>query len=133
MAIYGIGATYGDDDVSGDFIANNLIGVGWDTTDAPELSEYIKSLKVGDIVYIKTASFSSDITVKGIGIIRDNVIRDRTNSNRLVSTGRNILWLDTEHFVISKPTEKNNVRANTIYEEFHPEVQQIILGRIENT
>lgn len=31
---------------------------------------------------------------------------------------------------IPRPRERNNVRANTMYEEYHPTVQQIILGRI---
>ena len=69
MAIYGIGAYYGYD-VRQDFIISNLVGVGWDSTDAPELQEYFKLLKVGDIVYLKAAfGGSPNITVKGIGII----------------------------------------------------------------
>lgn len=129
MAIYGVGAFY-DHDVSDEFLANRLVGVGWDGTDAPELQEYFKSLKVGDIVYIKAAFGGADITVKGIGIIRDNAIRTREDTNDLVSTGRNVEWLNTERFVILRPAEKNNVRSNTVYEEFHPVVQQEIIRRI---
>ena len=51
MAIYAIGE-YCDDDVSGDFIANNIAGPGWDRLQAPELYQFVRSLKVGDIVYI---------------------------------------------------------------------------------
>lgn len=129
MAIYGIGAFY-DEDVSEEFISNELIGVGWDSTDAPELQEYLRSLKVGDIVYIKAAFGGADITVKAIGIITDNVIRTSSDSNDLVTTGRNVAWLTTERFIIPRPMEKNNVRSNTIYEEFHPIVQQEIIQRI---
>lgn len=129
MAIYGIGAYY-DHDVSDEFVANQIVGVGWDGTDAPELQEYFKSLKVGDIVYIKVAFGGADITVKGIGIIRDNVIRTRADTNDLVSTGRNVAWLNTDRFVIARPREKNNVRSNTVYEEFPPAVQQEIIARI---
>ena len=129
MAIYGAGAYY-DHDVSEDFLENNLVGVGWDDNDAPELQEYFKSLKVGDIVYLKAAFGGADITVKGIGIIRDNLIRTRIDTNGLVFTGRNVAWLNTERFVITKPVEKNNVRSNTIYEEFHPVVQREIIERI---
>ncbi len=88
MAIYGVGAYY-DDDVSGAFVANSLVGVGWDAIDAPELQEYFKSLKVGDIVYIKAVQPGGDITVKGIGVIKDTAIRTSADSNNLVSTGRN--------------------------------------------
>ncbi len=54
MAIYGVGAYY-DEDVSSDFIQNGLVGVEWGASDAPELQAYFRSLKVGDIVYIKSA------------------------------------------------------------------------------
>jgi len=131
MAIYGVGAYY-TNDVSGDFLASQLVGVGWDNRDAPELEEYFKSLKVGDIVYIKAAFGGADITVKGIGIIRDNIIRTSADTNDLVSTGRNVVWLNAEHFIIPRPKEKNNVRSNTVYEEFHPAVQQEIINRIAN-
>ena len=126
MAVFGVGAYY-DQDVSSDFINQNLVGVGWNDEDAPELKEYFTSLKVGDIVYIKSAFGGNDITVKGIGIITDHVvIRDR----EIVSTGRNVKWLSTDRFVIPRPKEKNNVRSNTVYEEFHPKVLNQIISRI---
>ena len=126
MAVFGVGAYY-DKDVSGDFINQNLVGVGWDSSQAPELQEYFRSLKVGDIVYIKSAFGANDITVKAIGIITDNVMIIK---NGLVETGRNVKWLDTTKFVIPKPQEKNNVRMNTVYEEFHPIVLNEIISRI---
>jgi hypothetical protein len=127
MAIYAIGAYY-DEDVSQDFIESNLIGVGWNNTEAPELHQFIMSLKVGDIVYLKSYSpSSSDIIVKGVGYIIDNIIITRTESGGLVNCGRNVRWIFTELFRIPKPIEKNNVRANAMYEEFHPEVQRVVL------
>lgn len=130
MAIYGVGAYY-DEDVSDAFIANGLVGVGWSAQDAPELEAYFKSLRVGDIVYVKAAfGGAPEITVKGIGIIKDNMIRTRADTNDLVETGRNVEWLNRDRFGISRPTEKNNVRSNTVYEEFHPIVQAAIIARI---
>lgn len=129
MAIYGVGAYY-DRDVSDAFVANSLVGVGWSAQEAPELQEYFRSLKVGDIVYIKAAFGGADIRVKGIGIIRDTAVRTSADTDGLVSSGRNVAWLNTENFVISRPTEKNNVRSNTVYEEFHPLVQAEIIARI---
>ena len=126
MAVYGVGAFY-DRDVSADFIQQNLVGVGWDSSEAPELQEYFQSLKVGDIVYIKSAFGGNDITVKAIGIIWDNVI---IRNNGLVSTGRNVKWLYKDKFIIPRPAEKNNVRSNTVYEEFHPLVLNEIISRI---
>jgi hypothetical protein len=128
MAIYGVGAYYDNNrDVSNDFISQNIVGVGWSPQDAPELQDYFQSFKVGDIVYIKSAFGGNDITVKAIGIIRDNVV---IRNNGLVSTGRNVKWIVTERFIIPRPQEKNNVRSNTVYEEFHPQVLNEIIGRI---
>ena len=127
MAIFAVGAYY-DEDVSNNFINNNIACLGWSKTDAPELHQFVNSLKVGDIVYIKSASPSSkDIIVKAIGIVADDVL---VTSHSVVSAGRNIKWLVTEDFRIPKPKEKNNVRLNTMYEEFHPEVQKIILNKL---
>ncbi len=130
MAIYGIGAYYDGEDVSEEFIDDNVIGTGWTIDLAPELHVYFSTLKVGDIVYIKAAAFgSAEISIKGIGVITDNVILSITN-HYLTQIGRNVRWLNTDRFVIARPTEKNNVRSNTVYEEFHPIVQQEIIQRL---
>lgn len=129
MAIYGIGAFHGDSgDVSETFIESNIVGVGWDEDEAPELHEYLKSLKVGDIVYIKAAFGGADITVKAVGLIVDNIIRTEADTGGAVAVGRNVKWVSKKKFVLERPTEKNNVRNNTIYEEFHPEIQAKILA-----
>ena len=108
--------------------ANNIIGIGWNSNDAPELLEYIKSLKVGDIVYIKAAfGGKSDITIKAIGIIKDNIL---VKDTEYAEFGRNVKWLNTDRFNIARPSEKNNVRSNTIYEEFHPDVLKEIIDKI---
>jgi len=133
MAIFGVGAYYDSrtpPDVSGQFIAQGVVGVGWSASDAPELHQFIRSLKVGDVVYIKSASpTSADIVVKGIGLVRDDAIVVAADTGGLVQIGRRVVWLSREEFRIPKPNEKNNVRLNTMYEEFHPDVQARILGR----
>lgn len=131
MAIFGIGAYY-DEDMSQQFIDNSIVGLGWSETDAPELFQYISSLKVGDIVYIKSCPPSSkDIHVKAIGFIADHrLLTDIKDTNDLVSAGRKATWINTEKFKILKPQEKNNVRLNTMYEEFHPEVQKEIMSKV---
>jgi len=127
MAIYAVGAYY-DGDVSDDFIQNDIAGPGWDINDAPELHQFIRSLKVGDIIYIKSFSPTSpDIIVKAIGIVMNDQV---VSSSDIVAAGRNIKWVVTDSFRIPKPSEKNNVRANTMYEEFHPIVQSIILDKL---
>ena len=130
MAIYGIGAYY-DQDVSPMFIQNGLAGTGWTFADAPEIHRFIIALKVGDIVYIKASSpRSADIIVRGIGFVRDNQLIDSTASAGLVEIGRRVDWRVTQEFRIPKPQERNNVRSNTIYEEFHPDVQAAIMAKL---
>jgi len=131
MAIYAIGAYY-EGDVRDEFIENRIAGPGWPEKDAPELQQYIASLKAGDIIYIKSFPPGSRfIFVKAIGFISDHLLlTKKTDTKGIVSAGRNVKWVVTEEFKIRKPKEKNNVRRNTLYEEFHPYVQQAILKKL---
>ena len=126
MAIFGIGAFY-EEDVSQDFIKKNLAGIGHSIEDAPELYQFMRTLKVGDVVYIKSVPRSnSDISVKGIGVIID----DKEVKHELVTCGRHVKWMSKQEISIPNPRDKFNVRMNSMYEEFHPEVQRIILERL---
>ena len=131
MAIFAVGANYDGEDVSPQFITQSIAGVGWSQASAPELHQLIASLKVGDIIYIKAYSPSSpDIIVRGIGFVRDAFIHNNVTSNNLIACGRNVDWRFKKEFRIPKPAEKNNVRLNSAYEEFHPIIQAEILARI---
>jgi hypothetical protein len=139
MAIYAVGAFYsGTTDVSPDFIQASVVGVGWSVQDAPELHQFMRSLKVGDVVYIKACAFGADkVTVKAVGLIKDDVILDSQSTGGLVEIGRNVIWKSTNTFTIPNPShtsnnqsEKLNHRSNTIYEEFHPFVQTQILSKL---
>lgn len=127
MAIFGIGAYY-DRDVSGEFVASGVAGPGWSEADAPELHQFVQSLKVGDIVYLKSfAPSSPDILIKAIGVVADqHLVKDRP----IVSAGRNIKWVITHEFRVPKPDERLNVRLNTMYEEFNPTVQKAVIDRL---
>ncbi|WP_083490213.1 hypothetical protein [Stenotrophomonas daejeonensis] len=133
MAIHAVGARYGEDDVSQVFIDKGIVGTGWTKEQAPDLHEYFRALKVGDIVYLKSASSGSGITVKGIGVISDSQLLTATNTGETVKVGRNAIWLNTENFALAKPPEKFNVRANTAHEEFHPDVQVEILKKLKQS
>ena len=108
VAIYGIGANFGGIDVSKNFLHSGVAGVGWDQADAP------------------------DLCVKGIGIVTDNASVGTFNigSKYPINRGKQIDWLDKSTFVIPKPYGKNNVRSNSVYREFHPDVIKEILKRI---
>ena len=100
-------------------------------TDAPDLHCFVRQLKVGDIVYLKSFSPSSpNLGIKGIGIISDSVIRNADDTGNTVKIGRNVKWIVNEDFEVPKPKGKGNVRANTAYEEFHPKLQEEIIRRI---
>lgn len=129
MAIYGIGAKYGNSDVSKDFIKDNIVATGWNVDEAPDLHEYFRVLEPGDIVYIKSCSYSSNIQIKGIGIITDDRVLTTTDGHDLIEIGRNVKWISSKWFMIKRPDDqKNNVRANTIYREFHPEIIDQIMN-----
>ncbi len=86
------------------------------------------------IVYIKSCSYSSTITVKAIGIVRDGQILTSANGHPEIGTGRNIKWIYNSKFVIGRPAnQKNNVRANTIYQEFHPDIISSIMSIVNNS
>lgn len=131
MAIFGIGANFDNQDVSDVFISYSFIGIGWGIESAPDLHEFIKSLKVGDIIYIKSFS-PTNFKVKGIGLIVDSEILNEETSDGNLTIGRNVLWCCKEKFELQKPNGKNNVRNNSIYEEFDPKVQSVILEKILN-
>ncbi|TKZ34331.1 hypothetical protein [Brachyspira catarrhinii] len=134
MAIFGIGANFDNQDVSDIFISCSFIGIGWGIESAPDLHEFIKSLKVGDIIYIKSFSPTySNLKIKGIGLISNSEILNEETSDGNLTIGRNVLWCCKEKFELQKPNGKNNVRNNSIYEEFDPKVQTIILEKILNS
>ena len=134
MAIFGIGANFNNQDVSDVFISYSFIGIGWDIELAPDLHEFIKSLKVGDIIYIKSFSPSfPNIKIKGIGLISNSEILNEETSDGNLTIGRNVLWCCKEEFELQKPNGKNNVMNNSIYEEFNPKMQSIILEKILNS
>ena len=133
MAIFGIGASYGDTDMAQNFINDGVVGVGWDETDAPEIKQFLSTLKVGDIVYIKSyPPNSKDFVIKGIGFVEKSKLEDDNSrfSESKFSFARYVRWIIKKEISIPKPKEKNNVRLNTMYEEFHPEIQKIILDCI---
>jgi hypothetical protein len=157
MAIYGIGSIYNKtDDYTKEFIDNDFIEVGWSYDEAPDLHELMKSIKVGDIVFIKRGNFGSlKIKCRAIGKIIDNkkpkkfidlktksvkdVDCDKEAAREFKGCGRNVKWLITKEFPITNPISsktdedkrgKNNVVSNTIYQEFHPVVQKEIIDKI---
>src|SRR5579871_41684 len=73
MAMFGLGAHY-EDDVTDDFINNGLACVGWEYNEAPSLHEIMRSVQVGDIIYIKAHPPHIGLIVKAIGLVRNSEV-----------------------------------------------------------
>lgn len=129
MAIYGIGSHYGSTrDMSQDFIKHNCACVGWDQKDAPGLHRAINSLKIGDLIYIKSYPPNVGLIVRAIGIVTDNTAKKyQFSSDDGVGVGVKWIWQGDEKIQFD---DKYNVHRNTFYEEFIPEVQDFILSKI---
>jgi len=137
MGVFGVGASFSADksgDVSKQFIEQGLIALGWTKEEAPSLYNLFFALRTGDIVYLKSSGRQhTSITVKAIGIVRNNTIREKENpfpEHGEVSIIREIAWLTTDQFLVDSITDKYNVRENTIYEEFHPKILEKIIEKI---
>lgn len=59
MAIFGLGAYY-QEDVTNEFVSNDIACVGWDRADAPALHKTMAHIKVGDVIYIKSYQLIED-------------------------------------------------------------------------
>lgn len=129
MAVYAFGADYDGRDVFSDFIANDCVGIGWSYKDNTSGHNLVKSIKAGDIVYIKKCNVGSDITVRAIGIITDYEIRSLPN---IAEIARNVRWLYKKEFVVQNPKSngKNNVCSNCVYEEFNLDVINRIFEKV---
>lgn len=135
MAIYGIGAYYdGETDVSGDFIEQRVACVGWTQDEAPTLHNILRCVKIGDIMYIKSAPIGQGLYIKAVGIVTDNTVRyEEDGLGARVSM--NWIWTGMDHFGVVD--DKYNVRNITLYEEFSREVQsrvlELLFSRIANS
>ena len=129
MAVFAFGADYDGRDVFNDFIKHNCVGIGWSYKDNTAGHNIIKSIKAGDIVYIKKCNMGSPITVRAVGIVTDYEIKSVPGVAKIA---RNVKWLCTNSFVISNPknTDKNNVRSNSVYEEFNLDVIGPVIAAI---
>ncbi|MEO3402827.1 hypothetical protein AAFN85_02930 [Mucilaginibacter sp. CAU 1740] len=130
MAIYGVGTKINNRQVRDLMIGGDIIGTGWSISDAADLHEVFRYMNTGDIVFLKSCSYSSDIQVYAIGLVVDNQILSSYH-NPLIEIGRRVRWYSLQHFRISKPSDtKFNVRGNTVYQEFHPTVNAAIMAEL---
>jgi len=141
MAIYGVGSNWDGEELKDRFFAEGRFILGWNEQSAKDLYAFVSSLKVGDILYIKSNQPGSrTIRVKGVGIVTRNLLTCMSSSefkHSAISDWESLFvevnWLCRDEFHIRIPENEGkltNIRAATIYEEYLPFVQEAIIGKI---
>ena len=141
MAIYGAGSIWDGEDVQDDFFSDDCFTIGWNRQSGADLQSSLASLKIGDIIYLKSNQPGSrSIRVKGIGIVARSFIECIQNgeypSGQITSWESffiRVCWVIQDEFIIEIPEGEGrmtNIRAATFYEEPLPFVQQAIISRL---
>lgn len=139
MAIFGAGSNWSGREIKQELFDNDNYLIGWDIVNAKDLYTLISSIKVGDIIYLKSNRPGSlNIRVKGVGVVTHSLIQTLFAEQIDLKKRRHhfelpVKWLDKSEFKISIPNDTGkltNVRAATLYEEFLPFVQNEILNKL---
>ena len=125
MSVWGIGAYYkgsSPKDKTEEFIKKEAAFIGWSETDASALYRMFDSIKVGDIIYIKSfVPKHKQLRIKSIGIVtKTEKIKDAS-----LGAGISVKWIKKFSPIIIDITPeifRNNVFNNTIYEEYNEEI-----------
>ncbi|HMW08730.1 MAG TPA: hypothetical protein PKL30_24935 [Leptospiraceae bacterium] len=127
MAIYGIGYNYnGNQDKSSEFISYNCVCVGWEKDEAPAVFKMLNQVRIGDYIYLKTRNIQNKtLIIKGISIVTEEGIKKFSFGNGLSVKW---IWQGSETFSLTDNAQFN-VYNNTFYEEFHPEIQKLIVNK----
>lgn len=133
MAVWGIGAYYSgqnNPDKTAEFLAQAGAFVGWNYCNAPSLHNMLKSIRVGDIIYIKSYTIKTkSLNIKAIGIVDDIATKTGTG----LGTGIGVKWkknFTPISVVLNDETFRNNVYNNTLYEEFDLDIINRIINAL---
>lgn len=133
MAIWGIGANYNDPDgkkrnVLRLFLASGRAYIGYSQAQAPSLHRMLGTIKAGDIIYVKSF-WAKRLNIKALGIVTDPTAVKTDD----MGTGISVKWkkdFKAISFDIDAPRGKNNVYSNTLYEEFNPEIANLLINEL---
>ena len=123
MAIFGFGATYDREDVSGRFVAAGVACVGWSETDAPPLHNILHHIKIGDIAFLKSFAPQIGLTIKAVGIVTGREPQEIEHLGRGVA----VRWVWQGEERVGLLEDKYPVRSITLYEEYNPTVQERVI------
>ena len=125
MAVWGIGAYYRNSspaDKTAEFLNDGCAYIGWDETEASALYRMFDSIKLGDIIYIKSfVPRSKQLHIKAIGIVTST---EKKTSNSL-GMGIPVQWKQNFTSItvpVTPQIHRNNVFNNTLFEEFNKEI-----------
>ncbi len=131
MAIYGIGADWSGENKVEEFLNQEKVCIEWWPDEAPSLYKILKQIKIGDIFYIKP-SLPGRLIIKAIGFVIDDEptsYNEEAKEHSIYNCIR-VKWIRVGEEDLGKINDKYNIRNNTIYEEFNPEIQTKIVKMI---
>ena len=133
MAVWGIGAYYRNSspaDKTAEFLNDGCAYIGWDETEASALYRMFDSIKLWDIIYIKSfVPRTKQLHIKAIGIVTNT---EKKTSNSL-GTGIPVQWKQNFTSVtvpVTPQIYRNNVFNNTLFEEFNKEIICRIIDKL---
>ncbi|HDD44901.1 MAG TPA: hypothetical protein ENG63_08600 [Candidatus Desulfofervidus auxilii] len=131
MAIYGIGADWSGENKVDEFVRDEKACIGWWIDDAPSLYKILKQMKIGDIIYVKSSP-PGRLIIKAIGFVTNDepFSYDEEAKEHGIYNCIKVKWIWLGEEDLGKIDDKYNVRNNTIYEEFNPEIQTKIVKMI---
>jgi hypothetical protein len=131
MAVYGIGAMYGGaDDQTDNFIRMGVACIGWQPQDAPAAHAQMASIKMGDVIFIKSYAPNAGLHIKAVGIVTDATFRKITDA---LGWGVGVRWIGVpEGRIAVGPVEDHSdyLRRGTLYEEFNPSIIKRVLDTL---
>ena len=139
MAIFGAGSNWNGTEIKQRLFDKGNYLIGWDIAEAEDLYILISTIKVGDIIYLKSNKPGSlDLRIKGIGIVTQSLVetlfkREVDLASRRANFELPVNWIIQDEFRVSIPHgigKLTNIRAATLYEEFLPFVQTEIINRL---
>ena len=129
MAIFGIGAYYeGTTDMTEEFVQNGRACIGWGEDYAPTLHQMMRQVRVGDLIYIKSFTPRAGLTIKAVGIVISTEIEGP--EIELGEICIEVDWAWQGYHPVGRVNDKYNVRSITLYEEFNPEIQNLIIDAL---
>lgn len=123
MAIFGFGASYDREDVSGRFVTAGAACVGWPEAEAPPLHNILRHIKIGDIAFLKSFAPQVGLTIKAVGIVTGREPQEVED----LGWGVAVRWVWRGEERIGQLEDKCPVRSITRYEEYNPRIQERVI------